>query len=254
MKVLATTEKLETKSVYCFQMEKTESFNDYEIFKEKKTSILVRRCKSVNGTEETSNADRCEQIKITPLSPKKVTFADSNGLDLVEVKKFADDLSEWSSCRQGTVRPRSCSAPVRFCGAAHHSNQDQLVLPCFSLKLCFELPKSEVLEEMVERNSICLEHVTFHGRWLTLVCKVKNHSFIKAVSVRFTFDNWESFAETHGTHISHSLDGHSDRFEMKVHVPKRVRELIFALRYQADGMEFWDNNKSRNYVVQSSSL
>ena len=41
---------------------------------------------------------------------------------------------------------------------------------------------------------------------------------------------------------------------MKVHVPKRVRELIFALRYQADGMEFWDNNKGRNYVVQSSSL
>eukprot|EP00112_Aurelia_sp_Birch-Aquarium-sp1_P004470 Seg1508.9 transcript_id=Seg1508.9/GoldUCD/mRNA.D3Y31 product="Glycogen-binding subunit 76A" protein_id=Seg1508.9/GoldUCD/D3Y31 len=252
MKVLATAEKLQGKSVYCFQMAKTASINDYEIFREKKASILVRRSKSVNGTEETSSADRCERIKITPLSPKKVTFADSNGLDLVEVNKFVDDLSEWSPCRQGTMRPRSCSAPVRLCGAAH--TQDQLILPCFSLKLCFELPRSEILDELVERNSICLEHATFHGRWLTLVCRVKNHSFVKAVYVRFTFDNWESFTERHGTHISHSLDGLTDRFELKIHAPKRVRELNFALRYQADGMEFWDNNKGRNYVVQSSSL
>ena len=255
MRLLSIAEKLPSEqSVECCSMENGEKFDGFNPFRPKRSSILVRRSKSVNGTvETTSQAHRSVlKTKSSPTSPKKVHFADSNGHDLVEVKKFcvtAEELKGWYLPRQ-IVRPRSFTVPQTEMPQSSAEDR-RLVLPCFSLRPCFEQPKHDEIVDMVNRNSICLESVTSEARWLTIVSRVFNYGYDKEVSVRFTFDNWQSFTESHANHSSH--DGSTDRFEMKIHVPKRVRVLEFALRYQVDGMEYWDNNQTKNYTVAAHS-
>lgn len=255
MRLLSITEKLPSgQSVQCCSMENGEKIDDYDLFRQKRSSILVRRCKSVNGTcETTSQAHRgVLKTKSSPTSPKKVHFADSNGHELVEVKKYcaaAEELAGWYIPRQ-VVRPRSFTVPRTV---SLPKSEQRLVLPCFSLRPRFDLPQLDDINDLVDRNSICLENVVSEARWLTIICRVQNYAFSKEVSVRFTFNKWLSFTETHAKHTSHAEDGCTDRFEMRVHVPKRVRELEFALRYQVGGKEFWDNNQAQNYRVEAHS-
>ena len=252
MRLLSIAEKLPAEqSVQCCSMENGEKLDDFNLFRPRKSSILVRRCKSVNGTVETTPQGHKSVLKTRPFptSPKKVHFADSNGHDLVEVKNYSvtsEERTGWALPLQ-LLRPRSFTIPQTK--HSHLESEDRLVLPCFSLKPCFDQPKQEDIQELVERNSVCLESFASDARWLTIVCRVLNRGYCKEVSVRFTSDHWKSFTEIHATHIFHY--GSTDQFEVKIHVPKRVKIFEFALRYRVDDMEFWDNNQTKNYLVET---
>ena len=212
---------------------------------------LLRRSKSVIGTAETSRREE-ELDRSTPTSPKRVHFADANGQSLVEIKNFvSSDQSGFLGTRKPIINRRQ-SDPLVFQCKEIKSQPGKLVLPCFTLKPCFQLPSIKELEESVARHSVCLQNVVIDARMLKIVCRVKNISFSKSVSVRFTFDGWKSFTDLNASHVQHSMDGKTDKFEARIHVPKRIREVAFAIRYQVDGKEFWDSNNSKNYIVQSS--
>ena len=250
MRLLSIAEKLPSEqSVQCCSMENGEKIDDFNLFKPRKSSILVRRCKSVSGTVETTPQAYKSVLKTNhfPTSPKKVHFADSNGQDLVEIKNYNVSLEELRYQHHQSSRPRSFSIPQ----TKQVETECRLVLPCFSLKPCFEQPKVGGIQELLEKSYICLESFTSDARWVTIVCRVVNRGYCKAVSTRFTFDQWKSFTETQANHISHF--GSTDQFEVKIHVPRRARSFEFALRYCVDGMEFWDNNKMKNYVVETIS-
>ncbi|XP_065052087.1 protein phosphatase 1 regulatory subunit 3C-like [Rhopilema esculentum] len=252
MRLLSIAGKLQEQSACGCQMEDAESIDDYDLFRPSKASILVRRCKSVNGTVDTPKKKGVLKSRSSPTSPKKVHFADSNGYDLVEVKKYtavSEETSDWFLPKQ-VLRPRSISVPPI---SSMKTPGDKLILPCFSLKPCFDSACLDKTNQNVNKSGICLENVATDARWLTVTCRVWNYHFVKEVSVRFTFDGWDSFTERHATHVSHAEDGLTDRFQVSLHVPKRVKAMEFALRYRVDGMEFWDNNRSQNYRVVAYS-
>ena len=254
MRLLTIADKLTSEqSVQCCSMENGNIVNDYDLFATRKSSILVRRCKSVNGTIETTPRAHKSVLKTKsyPTSPKKVHFADSNGQDLVEVKNYNASLEdlwgEWDHTEH-VNRHRSYTIPQTK--QPRLQGERRLVLPCISLKPCFEEPKLDGTLEMVEKNSVCLESITSDSRNLIIVCRVLNLGYCKEVSVRFTCDHWKSFTETHATHRLHY--GSTDQFELKIHLPERIKVFEFAIRYLVNGMEFWDNNQMKNYVVETN--
>lgn len=250
--LLLSTGKLDPQA-----MQRLSHLEDDDHFPQRRT-ILVKRSKSLNGAIESSPLKK--EPRSNPTSPKRVHFADADGQSLVEVKNFfSNDLSDFvrQFNHNGQVKPmlakpmlvKSWSAPALI----FENNSGKLTLPCFSLKPCFRLPESYDLVSRVSSNNVCLENVMTDARILTVSCRVKNLTYHKSISVRFTFDKWNSFTETHGNHIHHSVDGKTDRFDVVIHVPKRVRRMEFAVKYETAGMEFWDNNACKNYVVENST-
>ncbi|KAI1233499.1 hypothetical protein IHE44_0004680 [Lamprotornis superbus] len=78
---------------------------------------------------------------------------------------------------------------------------------------------------MNREQQVCLERVTSSDLGLSGTIQVRNVAFEKQVSVRYTFNQWESIHE-----LSTLLQ--------------------FAARYQVNGQEYWDNNRGKNYTLR----
>ena len=219
---------------------------------------LAQRSKSVNGRlsfDFFDDDDRdCKSLPSSPSPTKKVHFADSEGLNLVDVKNFVPSTDDLSALH------RACKA-----GRGHvRSRQPDSFLDCLrgdflakvgvhSLKVCFEMPslRHDFLD-CVRRQHVCLESVSVQDRTLTGIVVVENLAFEKTVTVRYSLDEWRSFSETLGNYIPNSSTGNTDRFLFVITVPRRSKSVEFAIRFSISGQEFWDNNHGRNYRLQDA--
>lgn len=105
------------------------------------------------------------------------------------------------------------------------------------------------LLEKVKKMNVCLEKIvcyTFgiYGR----IC-VKNIAFEKCVSVRYSFDAWQSYQEETARFIPGASMDNIDTFFFHIQPPKTAtdRRMEFAIRYRVCGQEFWDGNFGDNY-------
>ncbi|WVF68623.1 hypothetical protein IAT40_003393 [Kwoniella sp. CBS 6097] len=86
---------------------------------------------------------------------------------------------------------------------------------------------------------------------------VRNISFNKWVTVRFTLDHWQTVSEVAGTHVCHLPGGTTgdegwDRFSFVIKLDdyKRKleeRQLILCAHYSIEGQDWWDSNDGMNY-------
>eukprot|EP00035_Acanthoeca_spectabilis_P004111 m.98851 g.98851 ORF g.98851 m.98851 type:complete len:192 (+) comp12445_c0_seq5:984-1559(+) len=74
---------------------------------------------------------------------------------------------------------------------------------------------------------------------------VRNITYAKAVSVRFTTDQWSHVTEVGAVYTDHLSDQH-DRF---VAIVDRDSQIEFALVMRCNGEEHWDNNDFMNYSL-----
>ena len=89
---------------------------------------------------------------------------------------------------------------------------------------------------------------------------VKNFAFNKFVTVRFTFDHWQTISEVSATYDSTqnneitNKDPDWDRFTFNVKLEDFTdlenRQMLFCVRYNVMGQEYWDNNYGSNYLVE----
>lgn len=125
-------------------------------------------------------------------------------------------------------------------------------------------------------------HIVNH-RFLKLVVHVRNTRFEKRVSVRYTLDQWATHDERHGRHISaltsigginssagpdplKKYDSGVDVFEILLDIPElatrqcaesalkadqdpQCLNMEYALRFQTNHNDSWDNNCGENYQV-----
>lgn len=196
---------------------------------------------------------------------KIVRFADSLGLDLEQTRQV-HSLSHSSQTTQIFVpyNPFSSSKP-RF-------------VPLFLL------PSVKKIDKLLDTTHVCLESVAVGGylikgkehvndafdffaiatsssiRHLIKLCsflfagviKVKNLTFEKKITVRYTVDDWKTFTDTEAAYIRHASDGFTDKFSFTIDLTNRnensLKTLQFAIRYVAANVgEFWDSNNSLNY-------
>ncbi|ORX88773.1 hypothetical protein K493DRAFT_319202 [Basidiobolus meristosporus CBS 931.73] len=92
---------------------------------------------------------------------------------------------------------------------------------------------------------------------------VQNLAFHKNVIIRYTFDFWQSVEEMSldfkevVINSSESFPG-VDKFQFSINLKDKVsvklgapkKNMFFAVRYQVDGQEHWDNNEGVNYQVE----
>ncbi|XP_061702642.1 protein phosphatase 1 regulatory subunit 3A isoform X2 [Syngnathoides biaculeatus] len=209
---------------------------------------LIPRCSPVPRRRGASIHDEtAEYLRIqAALSPgKRVSFADTIGGDLVDVREFvafdSDDDDSDDSAGRDEERPKY--------GRTRRE-------PRFLVHPEFEPLGGGALLEAVRAHRVRVEHVApvereplaFGG-----LVRVLNVSFHKAVYVRSTMDNWATYFDHPAEYVQGSHDGDTDAFSFKLSfAPPYVTHgsrIEFVVRYETTEGDFWDNNSRMNYVV-----
>ncbi|RUS20050.1 putative phosphatase regulatory subunit-domain-containing protein [Jimgerdemannia flammicorona] len=90
--------------------------------------------------------------------------------------------------------------------------------------------------------------------------QVQNIAFHKTVTIRYTFDYWQTVHESQAAYKDSINKDSFDRFIFNISLVGKVgqglapedeqRTMYFAVRYNVEGREFWDNNGGMNYQVE----
>ena len=175
---------------------------------------------------------------------KKVCFADLVGLKLEFVKIITPSSSEDNLCS--------------IVGATKNHYDINGNLPrrrVRGLFPCFVRPalQTDSFMKRVYSQNVCLENIACENFVVTGLIRVANLSFIKEVTVRFTFNSWATHRDIWADYMSSCSDGKTDKFSFRVTVPhdfEKNRHMEFAIRYRVSDQEFWDNNDRKNYHIQ----
>lgn len=126
-----------------------------------------------------------------------------------------------------------------------------------------ELPNFPSAELAAQRDTpVRVESVYLSSNARNLVGKVlvKNLAYSKWIAVRFTFDHWQTVSEVSASYDSSQNNGTTgkdpgwDRFTFTIKLVDFTnlenRHMLFCVRYNVAGKEFWDNNYGSNYQVE----
>uniref|UniRef100_A0A182Q5S0 CBM21 domain-containing protein n=1 Tax=Anopheles farauti TaxID=69004 RepID=A0A182Q5S0_9DIPT len=199
---------------------------------------------------------RCSSLKTgktppgTPGRKKFVRFADVLGLDLTDVRTFLDEVPKV---------PQSAFEDLTIVQAAEQPmpeiislgpKADRVLVPLFQQPGALPCFLDRVREKQVNlENAAVTDPITLT---ITGTVRVRNLDFHKSVYVRYTLDNWRSYADLQAVYAENSCDGFSDKFSFTLHgnsvqVGQRIE---MAIRFHCRGEQFWDNNYDTNYVFQ----
>lgn len=175
--------------------------------------------------------EECEGDQCSPPdSPtkRKVTFADHVGQSLCSIKTITPNSS---------VEDLSPRRPEKI----------------NFLHCDFEQPSSlKDFKDRLARQHVCLENLAFSGHAVTGTVIVKNICFAKDVTVRYSMDKWKTFRDVWADYVNQLEGGLEDRFQFRIYLLHNIdagSELEFAVRFRAGRLEYWDNNKGKNYRV-----
>lgn len=207
---------------------------------------LIPRCSPVPRRRGASIHDETAEymrIHLALSAGKRVSFADTTGGDLTDVKEFTAYDSE---DEEGSARWEEEEAKYR------KPRRE----PTYSVRPGFTALAGAALLQAVRSNKVEVEEIcsveneplAFSG-----VIRVLNVSFHKAVYVRSTMDNWVTHFDHPAEYVQGSHDGDTDRFSFKLSfAPPYITQgsrIEFVVRYETSEGDFWANNFSANYVV-----
>ncbi|KAJ8259246.1 hypothetical protein COCON_G00182580 [Conger conger] len=181
------------------------------------------------------------KLRLT-LPSRRVSFVDSHGGDLVEVKEFvAFDSDEEED-------PRWEIEDARYRPAPHE--------PIYQVFPEFEVPANTALMLAVQNNKIEMEGLSFIENdplSFSGLIRVLNICFNKAVYVRFTMDGWKTFFDYPADYVQGSNDVETDQYSFKLSFAAPFTthgsKIEFVLRYETPEGDFWSNNGGKNYVM-----
>lgn len=194
-----------------------------------------------NGTpvDKTGPIFGSKSCPTTPSCPKYVHF----DAQLERVKLFLHDQRPEVVSRQGS--------PTEHLSDDEHDTEDegeaekilQVKLPNFPT---YNSPDVDIYMESLGLNDA---RDAVRG-----IVAVRNLGFQKHVTVRFTFDWWQTTSEVSATHKDSIRGGSFDRFQFSIqlcHMLERIEEktLFMCTRYNVNGGEIWDSNHGQNYQV-----
>jgi len=184
---------------------------------------------------------------------RKVKFADAAGLALSKVRVIQETSDD---------PPDLGSYVMHNCVNSEHVNKLTSSQSASHLAVNFTQPAASYLafREKVMTHCVSLENVVVRDNFkLVGTVKVKNVACNKAVTIRCTFNSWESSQDVAAKPVSseQSTFGLFVTFTFEVTVPSTVSlvhgAIQFAVCYEADGQEYWDNNNDQNYIIDVQS-
>lgn len=217
---------------------------------------------------------RCSSLKTgktppgTPGRKKIVRFADVLGLDLADVRTFLDEIPKVPNSAYSDLiyddlvfhkDPSPINCGIQSWSARYLDNNrtnstlqkpDRVLIPLFQQP--GGLPN---FLDFVRDRRVCLENALVCD--LVNLCikgtvRVLNVDFHKSVHLRYTLNSWKSYSDLQATYVPNSCDGFSDKFSFVLycHTLRFGQRLEFAVRFQAKGTQYWDNNLGVNYCFQ----
>ncbi|KAM7405090.1 hypothetical protein PAMP_012375 [Pampus punctatissimus] len=207
---------------------------------------LIPRCSPVprkRGQSIHDEAAEYMRIHLALSAGKKVSFADTTGGDLVDVKEFvsfnSDEEEDSAVWEQEEAKYRK---PERE--------------PIYQVHPEFNAPTSSALLQAVRTNKVEVEQmspVENEPLAFTGVIRVLNISFHKTVYIRMTRDNWATYFDHPADYVQGSNDGDTDKFSFKLSFAPPYTthgsRIEFVVRYETSDGDYWANNSSMNYVV-----
>ncbi|GMT04279.1 hypothetical protein PENTCL1PPCAC_26453, partial [Pristionchus entomophagus] len=179
----------------------------------------------------------------TPDERKVVHFADSMGLDLVQVKCVfpynSSDEELLSSSLHYSLNPSggkpTVSVPrlIPHSGSFNDARFLQLHSPAWNVPKDYHQVNRELLQRTIS-NGICLKSSNVIGMTFTATISVYNYSYHKQVFVRYSLDGWRSHIEIHARYISSHPQDNTDSFSFSIFLPHSMpvgAKCEFALRY-----------------------
>lgn len=192
---------------------------------------------------------RAKSAPTTPTGPKAVHFDEQ----LERVKLFLAQQKPTAVSRDGSpveteteddseanafpFPPMTTSIPAQI----------TLVLPDFHKNMLPDLGSRDVCLESLE---IAADSKSLKGTAL-----LRNLAFEKRLSVRFTFDDWQTVSEVTGEWQATLNGGQIDRWSFRIKLDDMLariedKKLYLALKYQVAGQEIWDSNNGQNYKAE----
>ncbi|XP_013780313.1 glycogen-binding subunit 76A-like [Limulus polyphemus] len=240
-----------------------------------KSEHVESKWNALNGHEEEEDSGkklvRSTSLKTgktppgTPSRKKIVCFADALGLDLEAVRHIGPEdeelnipasafsdlkVSSHTSGRSSTslisqTNPFACSLNVH-----KPSHSSCTLIPLFPQPIT----RNDFLDR-IRSQKICLENIIASDLNVKCHVRVLNISFEKLVLARYTTNEWLTYDDVLANYVHGSCDGWSDKFSLNFLVPgmSQGQRLIFAVRFLANGQEFWDNNDGKNYILRCHS-
>ncbi|XP_047434751.1 protein phosphatase 1 regulatory subunit 3F isoform X2 [Mugil cephalus] len=207
---------------------------------------LIPRCSPVPRKRGSSIYDETAEymrIHLALSAGKRVSFADTTGGDLVDVKEFvafdSDDEADSAKWEEEEAKYRK---PKRE--------------PTYRVYPEFTVRTASALLEAVHNNKVEVEQMSpVENEPLALsgIVRVLNISFHKAVYIRSTMDSWVTYFDHPAEYIQGSHDGDTDQFSFKLSfAPPYITHgsrIEFVVRYETSNGDYWANNSSMNYVV-----
>lgn len=207
--------------------------------------IIRRRTKSLPSSPERKTAAKCRP------RCNKVRFADSLGLELAEVKVFNTGDNPFIPLH---VLSR-LSINSDLCCSQDLEVSLQYLEPDFKQPV-----DCEDFLDRLRQYGVCLEHVTSSEELeISGTIQVLNLTFEKTVTVRYSFTNWKTHSDVPAVWQRNDNTGilNLDIFAFTITLPPFLTQICsaieFAIKYEVDGKEFWDNNQGRNYTFTSRS-
>ncbi|MBN3296893.1 PPR3A phosphatase, partial [Amia calva] len=199
-------------------------------------SSPVPRKRGMSIYEETA-----DYLRAPLASPsRRVSFADSSGEDLVEVKLFT---------KFDSFEDEEPPGEEAACGIGPH-------LCVYTVLPDLSVPSAAALLENLRASKVEVESLAAVPEeplaMLGLV-RVLNISYHKSVYVRCTMDGWRTYFDHLADYVPGSYDGETDQFSFKLafaqpylHDGARAE---FVVRYETAQGDFWANNGGRNYAA-----
>ncbi|XP_039864007.1 protein phosphatase 1 regulatory subunit 3A isoform X2 [Simochromis diagramma] len=207
---------------------------------------FIPRCSPVPRKRGASIFDETAEymrIHLALSAGKRVSFADTTGGDLVDVKEFvAFDSDDEDSIAKWDEEEAKYRKPERE--------------PIYHVLSEFHAPTGNALLQAVRTNKVEVEQMSPAENdplAFTGVIRVLNISFHKAVYVRSTMDNWATYFDHPAEYVPGSHDGETDKFSFKLSFAPPYTthgsRIEFVVRYETSDGDYWANNSSMNYVV-----
>ena len=238
---------------------------------------VAQRSRSFPRVKRDEPRKSCVQPEGAVRRTKSVRFADSQGLPLIEavhpltssdpsytenkIVPYTDEEIFGPVIAHSATSSRRASEPpntlatlkinttgISRIGSPRHPKHPVPSSPPHVHTLEFTQPGSDPgFFERVGREYVVLESIREESRSMHGVVRVSNLAYEKEVTVRWTHDNWRTNHDTHAIFCAN--DGPTDRFTFEL--PVNGDDVSFAIRFRAQGQEFWDSNRGRNYLISS---
>lgn len=184
--------------------------------------------------------------KSEPPTPKVVHF----DTKLEHVKLFLAEQKPLAVSRDGSPTDDTSGTDSDFPSFIYGDEPDtrrarrKLVMRLINMAPKFNPGADVALEDF---------YLNFDGTNILGKIRVRNIAYCKTITVRFTFDSWQTTSEVTGRYAE-SIDPQFDRFSFSIRLNDLLARIegktfMMAIRYNVDGQEFWDNNNQQNYVA-----